>query len=210
MRLLFQWLCACLQALEVVLAQGPCSWSEWQVLTGSACLQLRPQRTVTHPMCSLLGGGADTVSPQARTPWGQRTEAERLCLQPQGPCVGGAPAWLLRACHLLKMLNIFEQEFSNFHFSLSPANCVAGGGWTGHASRLGVTQLVLLPEPGSPPRALPCTFCPEHSCAWRWTWREAQVSCHRRGAGARGRRTDALQPLLVRQRPSAAVTRDQP
>ena len=67
---LFQWLCSCLKALQVVLAQGPCSWTERRVLTGSSCLQLRPQRTVTHPVCSLLGGGADTASPPGTDPMG--------------------------------------------------------------------------------------------------------------------------------------------
>ena len=148
--LLSPWLRAHLKALQVILTQGPCSWNEWRVLTVSSSLQLRPQETVTRPVCSLLGVGQTQGPPhQARTPWGQRMEARRLCRQPRGSCVGEAPAWLLQACHLLKMLNNFEQVLE-FSFCTEPSKlhgrwwvdgicCPAGSHTVGPCSRVRLT-----------------------------------------------------------------------
>lgn len=146
---------------------------------GSACLQLRPQRTVTHPMCAACWGVGQTLS--LGTDLG--TEAERLCLQPQGPV-----RWELRpsGLYLLKLLNIFEQEFSNFHFSLSPANCVAGGGWTGPALPGWESHSWSFSRgPAHHPEPCPALSALSTVVPGGGHGEKAQVSCHRRGAGAR-------------------------
>lgn len=126
MWLLFLWLRARLKALQVVLAQGPCSWNSG----GELVFATETPGNSHPPRVQPAGGWGRHSAPhhhQAWTPWGQRMEARRLCRQPWGSCIGEAPAWLLQVRHLLKMLNNFEQILE-FSFRTEPSK-LHGRGW---------------------------------------------------------------------------------
>ena len=167
MWLLSPWLRTHLKALQVILTQGPCSWNEWWVLTVSSSLQLRPQETVTRPVCSLLGvGQTQGPPPPGMDPMGTEDGGQTPVPAAPGSCVGEAPAWLLQACHLLKMLNNFEQVLE-FSFCTEPSK-LHGRWWVDRtccpagSHTLGPCPRARLTTPSPALRFLPgAQLCPE-------------------------------------------------